>query len=50
MSQISIITTPAPVTAGVDSITGNTGGALTGALNLGRWIVTGKVTATNRVS
>lgn len=34
MSQISIITTPAPVSAGVDSITGNTGGALTGALNL----------------
>lgn len=34
MSQISLITSSTPVTAGVDSITGNTGGALTGALNL----------------
>lgn len=34
MSQISINKTGSIVTAGVDSITGNTGGALTGALNL----------------
>lgn len=34
MSQISVITSGAPVTAGVTSITGNSGGALTGALSL----------------